>query len=107
MLNADNQIAVIRHGNDVSARANRNAVRKFSDTKQQNYPKKKEGEKMDNKFMRVEEVAEVLEVSTSFAYKVIRQLNNELKAKGYITIAGRINREYFYERVYHNGKVVI
>lgn len=50
---------------------------------------------MDNKFMRVEEVAEVLEVSTSFAYKVIRQLNDELKAKGYITISGRINREYF------------
>ncbi len=62
---------------------------------------------MDNKFMRVEEVAEVLEVSISFAYKVIRQLNDELKSKGYITIAGRINREYFYERVYHNGKVVI
>ena len=62
---------------------------------------------MDNKFMRVEEVAEVLEVSTSFAYKVIRQLNDELKSKGYITIAGRINREYFYERVYHNGKVGI
>ena len=62
---------------------------------------------MENKFMRVEEVAEVLEVSTSFAYKVIRQLNDELKAKGFITIAGRINREYFYERIYHNGKVVI
>ncbi len=39
--------------------------------------------------------------------KVIRQLNDELKAKGFITIAGRINREYFYERLYHNGKVVI
>ena len=62
---------------------------------------------MENKFMRVEEVAEVLEVSTSFAYKVIRQLNDELKAKGFITIAGRINREYFYERLYHNRKVVI
>ena len=62
---------------------------------------------MENKFMRVEEVAEVLEVSTSFAYKVIRQLNDELKAKGFITIAGRINREYFYERLYNNGKVVI
>lgn len=62
---------------------------------------------MENKFMRVEEVAEVLEVSTSFAYKVIRQLNDELKAKGFITIAGRINREYFYERLYHNVKVVI
>ena len=62
---------------------------------------------MDVKFMRAEEVAEVLEVSTSFAYKVIRQLNNELKAKGYITIAGRVNREYFYERIYHNGEAVI
>ncbi len=62
---------------------------------------------MDIKFMRAEEVAEVLEVSTSFAYKVIRQLNNELKAKGYITIAGRVNREYFYERIYHNGEAVI
>ena len=62
---------------------------------------------MDIKFMRAEEVAEVLEVSTSFAYKVIRQLNNELKAKGYITIAGRINREYFYERIYRNGEAVI
>ena len=62
---------------------------------------------MENKFMRVEEVAEVLEVSTSFAYKVIRQLNDELKAKGFITIAGRINREYFCERLHHNGKVVI
>lgn len=42
---------------------------------------------MENKFMRVEEVAEVLEVSTSFAYKVIRQLNDELKAKAYSTFA--------------------
>ena len=49
---------------------------------------------MDNKFMRVEEVAEVLEVSTSFAYKVIRQLNDELKAKGYITIAVEVQNKY-------------
>ena len=62
---------------------------------------------MDNKFMRVEEVAEVLEVSTSFAYKVIRQLNDELKAKGYITISGRINREYFYYVRQHQDNAVI
>lgn len=37
--------AVIRHGNDVSARANRNAVRKFSDIKQQNYLKRKKVKK--------------------------------------------------------------
>ena len=55
---------------------------------------------MESKFMRAEEVAEVLDVSVSFAYKVMKQMNDELKAKGYITISGRVNREYFYERLY-------
>jgi hypothetical protein len=55
---------------------------------------------MKNKFMRVEEVAAELGVSASYASKVIRRLNDELKAKGFVTIAGRINRQYFNERVY-------
>lgn len=55
-------------------------------------------------FMRVEEVADELGVSISYAYKVIRRLNNELREKGFITIAGRISRHYFYERVYGTGK---
>jgi len=55
-------------------------------------------------FMRVEEVADELGVSISYAYKVIRRLNNELREKGFITIAGRISRLYFYERVYGTGK---
>ena len=59
---------------------------------------------MENKFMRVEEVAAELGVSVSYAYKVIRRLNDELKAKGFVTIAGRINRQYFNERVYGSGK---
>ena len=32
------------------------------------------------------------------------KLNEELKAKGFITIAGRVNRQYFYERLYGAGK---
>ena len=59
---------------------------------------------MENRFMRVEEVAAELGVSASYAYKVIRTLNGELKEKGFITIAGRVNRQYFYERVYGTGK---
>ena len=55
---------------------------------------------MENKFLRVEEVAAELGVSVSYAYKVIRMLNDELKEKGFITIAGRINRQYFNERIY-------
>ena len=44
---------------------------------------------MENKFIRVDEVAKELGVSTSYAYKLIRQLNNE-----------RVNRQYFNERLY-------
>ena len=28
---------------------------------------------------------------------------DELKAKGFITISGRVNRQYFYERLYGAG----
>ena len=52
---------------------------------------------MENKFIRVDEE---LDVSKPYAYKLIRQLNEELKAKGFITIAGRVNRQYFNERLY-------
>ena len=55
---------------------------------------------MENKFIRVDKVAKELDVSKPYAYKIIRQLNDELKAKGFITIAGRVNRQYFNERLY-------
>lgn len=43
---------------------------------------------MKNQFMRVEKVAQELEVSRSYAYRLIKQLNAELREKGYMTIAG-------------------
>ena len=59
---------------------------------------------MENKFIRADDVARELDVSKPYAYKLIRQLNEELKAKGFVTIAGRVNRQYFYERLYGAGK---
>lgn len=50
--------------------------------------------------MRADEVAEELDVSKAYAYKIIRQLNDELSAKGFITVAGRVSRQYFSERIY-------
>ena len=55
---------------------------------------------MTNKFIRVEEVAEELQVSIPYAYKLIKKLNDELEAKGFITIAGRVSRQYFNQRLY-------
>ena len=50
-------------------------------------------------FLTVDEVAEILTVSKSKAYEIVRQLNKELKAKGLITVAARVSKAYFYERM--------
>ena len=49
-------------------------------------------------FMRVDEVAKELGVSVPYAYKVIQRLNVELQEKGCLTISGRVNRNFFYEK---------
>ena len=51
-------------------------------------------------FMRVNEVAEELGISIPFAYRIIRQMNEELAKTGCITIAGRIDRKFFHEKFY-------
>lgn len=50
-------------------------------------------------FMRVDEVAKVLDVSESYAYKIIKKLNKELAEKGKIVVSGRVNRKHFYQRI--------
>ncbi len=57
----------------------------------------------DKNFMRVEDIARELDVSKSYAYKIVQKLNKELEAKGYITISGRVNRQYFFERTCYGG----
>ena len=58
----------------------------------------------ENTFMSVDEVANELGVSKSYAYKIVQRLNNELKEKGFITISGRLNKQYFMERVCYGAK---
>jgi Mn-dependent DtxR family transcriptional regulator len=57
-----------------------------------------------NTFMRVDDVAQELGVSKSYAYKVVRKLNAELKGMGYLTVAGRISKKYFLEKVCYGEK---
>lgn len=51
-------------------------------------------------FVIAGEVAQDLDVSKPFAYKLVRQMNEELEAKGFIIIAGRVNRKYYEEKFY-------
>ncbi|MCI7000364.1 MAG: transcriptional regulator [Clostridiales bacterium] len=41
-----------------------------------------------------------MDVSVPKAYKIIRTLNAELNEKGYITVAGKVNRLFFEEKIY-------
>ena len=53
-------------------------------------------------FIRAEEIAKELGVSKPYAYKLIQKMNTELKNKGYITISGRVSRQYYEEKLYSN-----
>lgn len=56
---------------------------------------------MENKrFFTATDVQEMLGVSLSYAYKLIRKLNAEQEAKGLVTIKGRISSKYLMKRIY-------
>ena len=56
---------------------------------------------MENKrFLNASDVAEFMGISVPMAYKIIRRLNDELTAMGFITVAGRVSRFYFEQKVY-------
>lgn len=55
---------------------------------------------MNEKFLEVGDVMQILGISKSAAYKLMRQINSELEKKGYIVIRGKVSRKYFEERIY-------
>lgn len=54
----------------------------------------------DNYYYTAEEIAEILKVSVSHAYRLIGEMNTELRKKGYMVARGRISKKYFFERYY-------
>ena len=51
-------------------------------------------------FMTVDEVAQELNVSKSYAYKVVRELNAEMQKLGYLTVTGRVNTSFFRKKLF-------
>lgn len=56
-----------------------------------------------NEIITVEEVAQLCKVKTGKAYKIMKELNDELEKKGYITVRGRINKNYLLKRLGMEG----
>lgn len=51
-------------------------------------------------FVRVDTLMEDLQISKPLAYRLMKEMNDELKEKGYLTISGRVPREYYYARFF-------
>ena len=50
--------------------------------------------------MTAEDVAEELGISKPYAYRIIKDMNEELKKKGYLIINGKVSRKFFEEHFY-------
>lgn len=54
-------------------------------------------------FITVKEVMEIMHIKEGQAYKMMRQCNEELKAKGFMTVRGRVPKTFFFERIGLSG----
>lgn len=54
----------------------------------------------ENHMMTAEDVAKELGVSKGHAYKLIRELNEELKKAGYLVIAGKVPKAFWETKFY-------
>ena len=55
---------------------------------------------MKAQFITAAEVAEIMGVSRTKAYQIVRDMNNELKDQGYLTINGKCPLRYFHQKFY-------
>lgn len=56
---------------------------------------------MSNKlFMTAQEVADTLGMSKAYAYKLIQEMNQEMAKGGYVVLHGKINRSFFFNKIY-------
>ncbi len=53
-----------------------------------------------NYMMTADDVARELGVSKGHAYKLIRQLNDELQQDGYIVVSGKVPRAFWEKRFF-------
>lgn len=55
---------------------------------------------MQDYYIKAQEAAKILELSEGKTYEIFRELNQELKAQGFITVSGRVPRAYFNKKFF-------
>lgn len=61
---------------------------------------KERRERMEKSYITASEIAETVGCSKGKAYQLIRDMNAELRADGYLTISGKVSRAFFNEKWY-------
>ncbi len=51
------------------------------------------------------EISKVMEISPTTAYKIVRELNEQLEKMGYLTVTGKTSKVFFYEKIYGGDRV--
>ncbi|MGL5797560.1 MAG: transcriptional regulator [Cetobacterium sp.] len=54
---------------------------------------------IQNELLKVDEVTKICNVSKQKAYKLMKLVNDELEAQGFITIKGRVNRTRLFKKL--------
>jgi predicted DNA-binding transcriptional regulator AlpA len=52
-----------------------------------------------SKILRANDVSQILQISRTSAYRIIKSINDELEKQGKIVIKGRVSARYFNEKV--------
>lgn len=61
---------------------------------------------MKTLYLTANDISQILGISKSRSYVLIRECNNELKERGYLTIAGKVSTKYFSEKYYGFSELV-
>ena len=56
--------------------------------------------KAESKREKITRFERIMGISRSKSYQIVRQLNKELKAQGYLTVAGKCPIQYFKQKFY-------
>ena len=56
--------------------------------------------KQQNIYITAAELAEIMGISNGHAYKLIREMNADLKKQGFLTISGKLPRAYLVKCLY-------
>lgn len=58
-------------------------------------------------YYNASDISEILGISISQGYKIIKKLNETLQQEGFITLSGKVPKRYFHEKYYGLANVVM